>query len=223
MKNKPKFINKKSCIIDKSVEFGKNVTIYPNNIILGESVINDGTTLKSGNYIDNSIIGEKCLIEQSHLSFAEIGNHCTVGPFARIRPGTFIEENVKIGNFVEVKNSTIKSGTKASHLAYIGDADIGANCNIGCGVIFANYNGKKKFRTNVGDNCFIGSNSNIIAPVTIANNCYICAGTTLTQDTNENDFVIARERETIKPNRAQNYLNVKTNQQVPLVKPKEKQ
>lgn len=217
MKTKPHFINKKSCIIDKRVEFGENVTIYPNNIILGDSLIESGTTLKQGNFIENTIIGEKCTVEQSHISFAEIGDCCYVGPFARIRPGTFIEDNVKIGNFVEVKNSTIKSGTKASHLSYIGDADIGENCNIGCGVIFANYNGKKKFRTKVGNNCFIGSNSNIIAPVTIADSCYICAGTTLTVSTSENDFVIARERETIKPDRAKNYLVIKNKNTAPLI------
>ena len=207
--SKPKgvtFLNKKSCHIDKNVTFGNNVTIYPGNIITGNTHIGDNVVLKANNIIHNCQIYENCIIEQSNLCDSNIGKNCQIGPFARLRPNSIIENDCKIGNFVEVKNSIIDSGTKASHLAYIGDADIGKNCNIGCGVIFANYNGKTKNKIKVGDNCFIGSNSNLIAPLLIANNTYICAGTTLTVDTKEYDFVIAREREIIKPNRAKQYL-----------------
>ena len=106
----------------------------------------------------------------------------------------------------EIKNATIGKGTAASHLAYVGDADIGQYCNIGCGAIFVNYNGKDKNRTIVEDNCFIGSNCNVVAPVHIKKGSYICAGTTITIDTNEDDFVIGRSRETVKANRAHLYL-----------------
>ena len=111
-----------------------------------------------------------------------------------------------IGNFVEIKNSTLGEGTKACHLAYVGDADIGKNVNIGCGAIFVNYNGRTKSRSKVGDNCFIGSNANVIAPVEIEDNSYVCAGTTVTEKVNSDDFVIGRVRQEVKKNRAHDYL-----------------
>lgn len=200
------FLNKKSCHIDKTVTFGKNVVIHSGNVITGKTYIGNNVILKPNNIIHNCQIDENCVIEQSNLSDSIIGKNCQIGPFARLRPNSKIEDNCKIGNFVEIKNSQIGKGTKASHLAYIGDANIGENCNIGCGVIFANYNGRGKNKITVGNNCFIGSNSNLIAPITVADNTYICADTTLTKDTNEYDFVIARTRETIKPERAKKYL-----------------
>lgn len=200
------FLNKKSCHIDKTVTFGKNVVIHSGNIITGNTHIGDNVVLKPNNIIHNCHIHENCVIEQSNLNDSTVGKNCQIGPFSRLRPNSQIDDDCKIGNFVEIKNSCIGKGTKASHLAYIGDAEIGKNCNIGCGVIFANYNGKSKNKITVGNNCFIGSNSNLIAPINIADNTYICAGTTLTVDTNEYDFVIAREKETIKPNKAKKYL-----------------
>ena len=198
LNNNPKLINKESIIIDNSVVIGKNVTIHPNNIIKGNTIIGDNVVLLPSNYIVDGIIGDNTTIEYSHIEKSEVGKGCKVGPYSRLRPNTKIGNNCKIGNFVEIKNSTIGDGGKANHLAYIGDADIGNNCNIGCGAIFVNYNGKEKFRSVVGDDCFIGSNVNVIAPVKIANESYICAGTTLTVDTQPKDFVIGRSRETIK-------------------------
>ncbi|MBQ7885179.1 MAG: hypothetical protein IJ318_03710 [Clostridia bacterium] len=200
------FLNKKSCRIDKTVSFGKNVIIHENNIILGNTHIGDNVVLKPNNIINNCQIYEHSCIEQSNLCDSIIGKNCSIGPFARLRPNSKIEDDCKIGNFVEIKNSTIGEGTKASHLAYIGDAHIGKNCNIGCGVIFANYNGRTKNKISIGDNCFIGSNCNLIAPLNVASNTYICAGTTVTEDTNEYDFVIGRVRPSIKPERAKKYL-----------------
>lgn len=200
------FLNKKSCFIDKTVKFGKNVVVHYNNVITGECFIGDNVVLKPNNIIHNCTIEQGCTIEQSNLSDGYVGKNCTIGPFARVRPNSKIGNNCKVGNFVEIKNSQLGDNTKSSHLAYIGDTIVGKNCNIGCGVIFANYNGKTKNKTTVGDNCFIGSNSNIIAPVNIASNTYLCAGTTLTKDTSEYDFVIGRTRETIKPQNAKKYL-----------------
>ncbi|MBE5738688.1 MAG: hypothetical protein E7354_03070 [Clostridiales bacterium] len=190
------------CILD----IDKSANIYPNVTLLGKVSIGANCTILSGSVIKNSIIGENSIIKSSYIEESCIGSNVTIGPFAHIRPGSIIENNCKIGNFVEVKNSRLSEGTKASHLAYIGDAEIGKNCNIGCGAIFVNYNGKEKQHTRVGNNCFIGSNCNIIAPVNIKDNSYICAGTTLTIDTNEFDFVIGRCRETIKPNHAKKYF-----------------
>lgn len=192
--------------VDDLAEIADDVFIYPNVYIWGKCKIGSGTVIYPNTTIENSEIGENCVIKSSYIEDSVIKNNVSIGPFAHIRPHSVIENDCKIGNFVEIKASSLGQGTKASHLAYIGDADVGKKCNIGCGAIFVNYNGKSKNRTTVGDNCFVGSNCNIVAPVKIAKNSYICAGTTLTVDTECDDFVIGRCRETIKQNRAHNYL-----------------
>lgn len=192
--------------IDKTVKIGKNVKIYPFNVIMGETEIKDDAIIYPFNTIIDAVIGENCEISSSHLLKCEIGKNSIIGPYARVRPHTKIGEGCKIGNFVEVKNSLIGNNTKASHLSYIGDAEVGEDVNIGCGAIFVNYNGKDKNKIKVGDNAFIGSNVNLIAPLDVAPSTYVCAGSTLTQSTEENDFVIARQKETIKKNRAKQYL-----------------
>ena len=201
-----KILDKKSTFIDKSVTIGKGVIIYENNRIEGNTVIEDGSIIMPNCYIKNSVIGRNSTINFSQLEDAVVENNCYIGPFARLRPKAIIKDGAKIGNFCEVKNATIGKNTKVSHLAYVGDADIGDDCNIGCGVIFVNYNGKIKQRTIVGDNVFIGSNANVIAPVRIESNSYICAGTTITDNVSEDDFVIGRVRQEIKENRAHEYL-----------------
>ncbi len=192
--------------IDENVQIAEGVKIYPNVYILGNSKIGKGTIIYPNTTIENSTIGENCVIKSSYIEESEVGNNVQIGPFAHLRPKSVLMEGCKIGNFVEVKNSVVGKNTQASHLAYIGDSEIGANCNIGCGAIFVNYDGTDKNRTIVEDNCFVGSNSNIIAPVYIKKGSYICAGTTLTTSTNEDDFVIGRCRETIKPNRGHLYF-----------------
>lgn len=199
------FINE-SGFIEKSATIEDGVKIYPNVFIYGKSIIKKGTVIYPNSFIYNSVIGENCEIKSSYIECSEVKSNVKIGPFAHIRPGSVLENDCKIGNFVEVKNAKIGKGTKASHLAYVGDCDIGDHCNIGCGVIFVNYNGRVKNRTIVGDNCFIGSNSNLVAPIILANNTYICAGTTLTKNTEEDDFVIGRVRETVKSKKAHKYL-----------------
>ena len=198
--------DKRSIFIDQTVSIGDNVTIYENNRIEGNTTICDGAVIMPNCHIKNAYIGEKSVINCSLLEDCVVGNDCTVGPFARLRPNSILKNQVKIGNFVEVKNATIGDRSKVSHLAYVGDAKIGKDCNVGCGVIFVNYNGRSKNETIVGDNCFIGSNCNIIAPVTIESKSYICAGTTVTDDVKTDDFVIGRVRQQIKENRAHEYL-----------------
>ena len=192
--------------IDETAVIGENVKIYPNVYILGNSKIGAGTIIYPNTTIENSVIGENCEIKSSYIEQSEVKNNVKIGPFAHLRPNSVVCDECKIGNFVEIKNATIGKKTAASHLAYIGDADVGAGCNIGCGAIFVNYNGKDKNRTIVEDNCFIGSNCNVIAPVHIKKGSYVCAGTTITIDTNEDDFVIGRCRETVKENKAHKYL-----------------
>ena len=161
--------------------------------------------------VTNSTIKSGVEILQSYIQDSYVDSGTVVGPFARIRPNSKIGKNCKIGNFVEIKNSTIGDGTKISHLAYVGDAIVGKNCNIGCGVIFANYNGKQKNVIEIGDTVFVGSNCNLIAPLKIGSNVYICAGTTVTQDLIDGDFVIGRVKPTIKSGRAIMYLKNKDN------------
>ena len=195
----------------KYIDIDKNY-ISPNaNIDIGCSIesinnIGDNVSILHNSIINHVYIGENTKVDFSYIEDSVIGSDCIIGPFARIRPNSRIGNNVKIGNFVEIKNSVIGSGTKISHLAYVGDAEVGENCNIGCGVIFANYNGRNKNKIKIGNNCFIGSNCNLIAPLCIADNSYICAGTTVTKDTNAYDFVIGRAREEIKPGRAKDYF-----------------
>lgn len=201
-----KLLDEGSIFISESVVIGDGVTVYENNRIEGECVIGDGAVIYPGNFLKDTVVGRGATVDASRTESAVIGDGATVGPYARLRPGAHIMAGAHIGNFVEVKNATVGRGTKIGHLAYVGDADIGADCNIGCGAIFVNYNGRAKNRTAVGDRSFIGSNCNIIAPVKIAGNSYIAAGTTVTEDVAEGDFVIGRARQTSKPERAEKYL-----------------
>ncbi len=201
--------DKRSIFIDANVIIGDNVTIYENNRIEGNTVIGNGVTIYPNCYVKDSIILSDSVIDKSQIENANVGERCQVGPYARLRPNAKLSKNVKIGNFVEIKNSSIGEGSKVNHLAYVGDADVGKNCNIGCGVIFVNYNGKVKQRSKVGDDCFIGSNVNVIAPVIIENKSFICAGTTVTDDVKSDAFVIGRVRQQVKDNMAHKYLKVK--------------
>ena len=201
--------DKRSVFIDKTVKIGDNVTIYENNRIEGNTVIEDGVTLLPNNYIVDGYIGKGTVVNHSQIESATTGENCKIGPFSRLRPNAVLKNDVHVGNFVEIKNATVGNGTKANHLAYVGDADVGDNCNIGCGAIFVNYNGRTKQRTTVGDNCFIGSNCNVIAPVVIESNSYVTAGTTITENVKEDDFVIGRVRQQVKENRAHLYLKEK--------------
>lgn len=189
-------------VIEDSVIIAKGVVIDDDNHLLGKTIIGEGAKIKSGNIIENSEIGSKVTIIKSVVRDAKIGANTTVGPFANIHTKSSVARDCRIGNFVEIKNSEIGIGTKMAHLAYIGDVDIGDKCNIGCGVIFVNYDGKNKHRSVVGNSVFVGSNSNVIAPVYIEDNAYIAAGTTVTKDLPKNCMCIGRNRETIKENRS---------------------
>lgn len=198
--------DRKSVFIDGSVKIGNNVTIYENNRIEGSTVIGDNAVIYPNCRIIDSEIQSNSIVIMSDINGVFIGNNCKIGPFARIRPNTLIKDGCSIGNFVEIKNSEIGEGTKINHLAYVGDAKIGKKCNVGCGVIFANYDGRKKEKCVVGDGCFIGSNCNLVAPVNIGDGVYVCAGTTVTDDCNDGDFVIGRVRQISKSNKPSKYL-----------------
>ena len=203
--NKNKDIDIKYIDNDKNY-ISSNAIIDIGCVLEGNNNIGDRVSILHNSVINNVKVDRYSKVDFSYVEDSVIGEKCNIGPFARIRPNSRIGNNVKIGNFVEIKNSVVGDNTKISHLAYIGDAIVGKNCNIGCGVIFANYNGKTKNQIIVGDNCFIGSNCNLIAPLHIADNTYICAGTTVTKDTKPYDFVIGRSRETVKENKAKEYI-----------------
>ncbi|TCT13061.1 UDP-N-acetylglucosamine pyrophosphorylase /glucosamine-1-phosphate N-acetyltransferase [Natranaerovirga pectinivora] len=168
--------------ISKDVKIKRDTIIYPNTIIEGKTTIGEDCTIGLNTRISNSIISDGCTIEQTVIIDSEVGNNTSIGPFAYLRPNSKLGNNVKIGDFVEIKNSTIGDGTKASHLTYIGDALVGKNVNFGCGTITVNHDGKKKHQTIIEDNVFIGCNTNLISPVRIRNNAFIAAGSTINKE-----------------------------------------
>ena len=180
---------------DKIHTIGKNTKIDKSVILSGKCIIGDNCTILAGSILTDARIGNNCYIENSTIEESVIGEHCHIGPYSHLRPNCVLADRVKVGSFAEIKNSNIGEGSKIPHLSYVGDADVGKNVNVGCGVVFANYNGQIKQRSTIGDNVFIGCNVNIVAPVNIANGTYICAGTTVTKDTEEGDFVIGRVRQ----------------------------
>ena len=196
-------IDKRSTYISPEAKIADDVIIYPNNHIIGNTVIGKGCKIMPNCILTDSVIGAGCSVTASVMEEAMVGDTTTVGPYAYLRKGARVGSHCRIGDFVEIKNSTIGDYTKASHLAYIGDATVGARCNIGCGVIFVNYDGKTKHKTTVEDDCFIGSNCNIIAPVTLREGSYIAAGTTVTEETPSDSFVIGRSRQIVKDRKDQ--------------------
>ena len=186
--------------IDQEVQIGKDTIIYPNVIIEGKTVIGKGCVLRSNTRISNCIIKDYVNIDNSVLLDSKIDEKTNIGPFAYIRPNSDIGKNTKIGDFVEVKNTKIGNNTKVAHLSYLGDSELGENINIGCGTVTVNYDGKNKFKTIIKDNSFIGCNSNLVAPVTIEENSYIAAGSTITENVEKNALAIARARQINKLN-----------------------
>ncbi|MDR1052395.1 MAG: bifunctional UDP-N-acetylglucosamine diphosphorylase/glucosamine-1-phosphate N-acetyltransferase GlmU [Endomicrobium sp.] len=184
--------------ISNDAKIGKDTIIYPGVFIdIGVS-IGEKCVIKGYSYLINSKIGYNNTIIYSYIEGSIIKNKVTVGPFAHIRHGTVLSENVKIGNFSEIKNSKVKEKSKINHLSYIGDSKIGKNVNIGAGTITCNYDGKKKNKTIIGQKSFIGSNVNLVAPIKIGENVFIAAGSTVTKNVPSNKFTISRPKQKIK-------------------------
>ena len=196
-------------IIEDSVKVGKNVTIEPFAVVKGNTALGDGCVVGSFSYIENSAIGCNTVIKSSRITDSVVGDNCTVGPNAHLRNNAHVGNDCRIGNFVEVKNSVIHDGVKAAHLSYIGDAEVGARVNIGCGVVFVNFDGREKHHTTVGDDCFIGCNANLVAPLTIGKGCFVACGTTVDKDMPDGAFAIGRSYLTVKQGRACQYIDRK--------------
>lgn len=186
-------LNPENTYIDYGVIMGKDSVVYPNVHLEGKTIIGEECVLEEGCKIIGSEIGQRCRIKSfTVIESSTIGKEVIIGPFARLRPGNHVGDNVRIGNFVEIKNSTIGSGTKANHLTYIGDSIVGENVNVGAGTITCNYDGFKKHKTVIEDGAFIGSSTQLVAPVKIGRGAYIGSGSTITKDVPPGALAISR-------------------------------
>jgi bifunctional UDP-N-acetylglucosamine pyrophosphorylase/glucosamine-1-phosphate N-acetyltransferase len=195
MENGVTIIDPNSTYIGSDVEIGKDTIIYPGNVLEGKTVIMENCMLYPNSRIADSIIEANVDIQSSVIVESRVGEGTTVGPFAYIRPESVIGKHARIGDFVEIKKSTIGDNTKVSHLTYIGDAEVGSGCNFGCGTVVVNYDGKKKHKTVIGDNVFIGCNTNLVSPVVVKDNAYTAAGSTITSEVPEGALAVARARQ----------------------------
>ena len=209
MKSGVSMINPETITIGHNVRIEENVTIYPNTTITGASTIAEGAHIGPNTEIHNGIMHKNVAVQHSLIYDSVVHERTTVGPFAHLRNNANIGKDNRIGNFVEVKKSTTGSKTKASHLAYIGDTTTGANVNFGCGSITVNYDGKEKHETHIGDDVFIGCNTNLIAPISVEDNVFIAAGSTVTENIPSGSLAIARNKQINKADYARNLIKPK--------------
>lgn len=194
LENGVNFIDLKAAYIDETVEIGPGTTIYPCVMLEGKVSIGENCTIGQNTRIVDSSIGKGTVIQSSVILESQVGDDTKIGPFAYLRPGSHIGNECKVGDFVEVKNSSMGDGAKASHLTYIGDSDVGKNVNLGCGVVFVNYDGSQKYRSTVKDGAFIGCNSNLVSPVVVEEGAYVAAGSTVTRDVPGGSLYVARSK-----------------------------
>lgn len=190
------FIDPMTTYIESGVSIGRDCILYPGTSLRGKCVIGEDCVLGPNAHLENVTLGCGVSVKESTLTDSSIDDKTTVGPYAYVRPGSQIGKDVKVGDFVEIKNAKIGDGTKISHLTYVGDAEVGSGVNLGCGVVFVNYDGVNKFKTVVEDDCFVGCNVNLISPVKVGKGAYVAAGSTITKDVPEGALGVARERQT---------------------------
>ena len=184
--------------VTTNVKVGRDTVLYPGTVLEGDSVIGENCVIGSNTSLNNCKVGNNTKILETVGIDSEIGSDTNVGPFAYLRPGTKVGSEVKIVDFVEVKNSTIDDGTKVAHLTYIGDADVGKRVNFGCGTVVVNYDGVNKHRTIIEDDCFIGCNTNLVSPVVVRHGAYTAAGSTITDEVPPESLAIARSKQVVK-------------------------
>ena len=185
-------------VIENDVVIGKGTVIMPGTILYSGVVIGENCVIGPNTLIKDSTIGNNAKLNSVQCYQSKVLDGVDLGPFVHIRPNSVIGNNVHLGNFVEVKNSNIDEGTKVSHLTYVGDSDVGKRVNFGCGTVTVNYDGKNKHRTVIGDDCFIGCNTNLVAPVKVGDGSYTAAGSTITEDIPADSLGIARARQVNK-------------------------
>ena len=202
-----RFLSSESVYIDYDVTVGEGSIIHPNVMLFGNTRIGKGCVIEAGSIIKNSIIEEGTVLKPySHLDRAQVGSKAVVGPFANLRPGTETGKSVKIGNFVEIKKATLREGVKVSHLSYVGDAEVGDRTNIGCGFITCNYDGANKHFSRIGRDTFVGSDTQLIAPVEIGDECFVASGSTIGQSMPDGSFAISRSRQVTKEGMAKKFI-----------------
>lgn len=191
------FLDIDTVFIDDGVKIGEGTVIEPCVQIRGKTEIGANCLIGQNSRVENSILSDDVKVLSSVVLESRIGSGTNVGPFAYLRPNSVVGRNCKIGDFVEVKNSTLGDGTKASHLTYIGDSDLGNDINLGCGVVFVNYDGTNKYRSTIEDGAFIGCNTNLVSPVNVGKGAYIAAGTTVTKNVPEDALCVGRARQKV--------------------------
>lgn len=184
--------------VDDEVQVGEGTVILPCTVLRGKTVIGKNCEIGPNAVIRDCTVGDGVTVNASQLNESTVEAGTKVGPFAYIRPGCHVGREVKVGDFVELKNSTIGDGTKISHLTYVGDSDVGAGVNFGCGTVTVNYDGITKYRTTIGDHAFIGCNTNLVAPVKIGEGAYTAAGSTITEEVPPESLAIARSQQVVK-------------------------
>ncbi len=184
-----------NCYVDPRVKIGAGTVLLPGTILRGNTVIGENCTIGPNTMLTDCTVGGETEVNASQATESRIGSHTNVGPFAYLRPNSTVGDHVKVGDFVEVKNSVIGNGTKISHLTYVGDSDVGERVNFGCGTVTTNYDGFKKHRCTIGDDVFIGCNTNLVAPVKLGDGCYTAAGSTVTKDVPADALAVARARQ----------------------------
>jgi bifunctional UDP-N-acetylglucosamine pyrophosphorylase/glucosamine-1-phosphate N-acetyltransferase len=194
------FIDPASCTLSDGTRFGRDVVVEPQCHFRGDTSIGSGCSIGPGCLIENSAVGENSEVLQSVLRQACVGEGCSVGPFAQLRPGARLAPGCHVGNFVEIKNSSLAEGVKVNHLSYIGDAELGARVNVGAGTITANYDGVNKHRTTIGAGSKTGANSVLVAPITLGDNVTVGAGSTLTRDVPSGALALGRARQMVREN-----------------------
>ncbi|MCD7946974.1 MAG: UDP-N-acetylglucosamine diphosphorylase [Oscillospiraceae bacterium] len=193
-----RIIDPASTFVGPEVEIGVGTVLLPGTILRGQTRIGTDCEIGPNTMVCDCVLGDRVTVNASQLYESTVEDETTVGPFAYVRPHCHIGRAVKVGDFVELKNSTIGAGTKISHLTYVGDSDVGQGVNFGCGTVTVNYDGDEKHRTTIGDGAFIGCNTNLIAPVQVGDGAYTAAGSTITQEVPARSLAIARARQTIK-------------------------
>ena len=187
-----------NCYVDPTVRVGRGSVLMPGTILRGNTTLGENCVVGPNALLENVTVGAGTVINASQLYDSTVGEGAKIGPFAYVRPGSQIGDEVKLGDFVEIKNSKIGRGTKVAHLTYVGDSDVGRNVNFGCGTVTVNYDRAKKHRTTIEDDAFIGCNTNLVAPVTVGRGAYTAAGSTITEDVPSQALAVARARQTNK-------------------------
>lgn len=184
--------------VEAQVTVGKGTVLLPGTILRGRTVVRQNCTIGPNVMLTDTTVEDDVTINSAQIEESIIRKGCEIGPYTHIRPHCDVGEGSKIGAFVQLKNCNLGKGTKMAHLTYVGDADVGERVNFGCGTVTCNYDGNAKFRTTIGNDCFVGCNTNLVAPVTLADGVYTAAGSTVTHDVEADALVIARARQQVK-------------------------